>query len=75
MNLGIMNLMMLTPMWKGLRDRLEEQAAIVRQVLDLVAQRRLKIRHAATFPLARAGEAHALLESGKAIGKVTLQIA
>jgi NADPH2:quinone reductase len=75
MNLSIMNVMMLTPMWKGLKDRLREQAEIVRQVLELVAQGRLKIRHAATFPLAQAGDAHALLESGQAIGKVTLRIA
>jgi NADPH2:quinone reductase len=75
MNLSIMNVMMLTPMWKGLKDRLREQAEIVRQVLGLVAQGRLKIRHAATFPLAQAGDAHALLESGQAIGKVTLRIA
>jgi NADPH2:quinone reductase len=75
MNLSIMNVMMLTPMWKGLKDRLREQAQIVRNVLDLVAQGQLKIRHAATFPLAQAGAAHALLESGQAIGKVTLRIA
>ncbi|SDA98681.1 zinc-binding dehydrogenase [Mesorhizobium qingshengii] len=75
LNLSIMNVMMLTPMWKGLQSRLMEQVAIVRQVLALVAQGRLKIQHAATFPLAQAGDAHAFLETGQAIGKVTLQIA
>jgi NADPH:quinone reductase len=74
LNLTIYNVMMLTPMWKRLEGRLKEQTAIVRNALDLVAQRKLKILHAATFPLAQAGKAHALLESGQAVGKITLQI-
>ncbi|HEV7252717.1 MAG TPA: zinc-binding dehydrogenase [Mesorhizobium sp.] len=75
LNLAIHNVMMLTPMWKGLRERLEAQAEILRQSLGLVADGRLKIRHAASFPLSQAAEAHAFLESGQAVGKVTLQIA
>lgn len=74
LNLTIHNVMMLTPMWKGLEARLREQASILRRALDLVAAGKLVIRHAATFPLAEAGKAHALLESGKAVGKVTLQM-
>ena len=74
LNLTIHNVMMLTPMWKGLSNRLKEQAAILRKVLDLVSQRKLKILHAASFPLSQATKAHALLESGKAIGKITLEI-
>lgn len=74
LNLTLHNVMMLTPMWKGLEERLRQQAAIVRQALALVADGRLVIRHAASFPLAEAGHAQALLESGKAIGKVTLKI-
>lgn len=74
MNLTLHNVMMLTPMWKGLETRLIAQAAILRQALQLVNDRKLTIRHAATFPLAQAGKAHALLESGQAWGKVTLQI-
>lgn len=74
MNLTLQNVMMLTPMWKGLEIRLREQAQIVRQALDLVATGKLTLRHAANFPLANAGEAQALLESGKAVGKVTLRI-
>jgi NADPH2:quinone reductase len=73
-NLTLHSVMMLTPMWKGLVPRLMEQAQIVRQALVLAATGKLKIRHAATFPLADAGKAHAFLESGKAMGKVTLQI-
>ena len=74
LNLTIHNVMMLTPMWKRLEERLKGQAMILRQALELVASGRLKIRHAAGFSLAEAGKAHALLESGQAVGKVTLRI-
>jgi NADPH2:quinone reductase len=74
-NLTVHNVMMLTPMWKGLEPRLREQAAIVREGLRLIADGKIQIRHAATFSLVQAGEAQALLESGRAIGKVTLRIA
>jgi NADPH2:quinone reductase len=74
LNLTIHNVMMLTPMWKRLEERLKGQALIVRQALELVASGKLKIRHAASFSLAEAGKAHALLESGQAVGKVTLRI-
>ncbi|MFN4143383.1 zinc-binding dehydrogenase [Aestuariivirga sp.] len=75
LNLTIHNVMMLTPMWKGLGSRLAEQAEIVRRLLAIVAQGQLTIRHAASFPLAEAGKAQALLESGGATGKVTLHMA
>ncbi len=74
LNLTLHSVMMLTPMWKGLEGRLREQADILRQALALVADGRLRLRHAATFPLSEAGRAHAYLESGGAVGKVTLQI-
>jgi len=66
--------MMLTPMWKGLTDRLKHQAWIIAQALQLVADGKLKIRLAESFALADAAKAHAYLESGKAIGKVTLRM-
>ena len=72
LNLTIHNVMMLTPMWKGLTERLKAQAAIVAQALQLVAEGKLKLRIAARFPLAQAAEAHQFLESGQAIGKVVL---
>ena len=75
LNLTLHAVMMLTPMWKGLETRLREQAAILRQALQLVAAGSLAIRHAESFRLADASQAHALLESGKAIGKVTLRMA
>ena len=74
LNLTLHNVMMLTPMWKGLSARLKEQAEIVRQALALVAEGHLKIRHAENFALADAAKAHEFLESGKALGKVTLRI-
>ena len=73
-NLTIHNVMMLTPMWKGLEQQLRTQAQIVRQAFELVVRGDLSIRHAANFPLADAGKAQALLESGGAVGKVTLRI-
>lgn len=74
LNLTLHNVMMLTPMWKGLTDRLKQQARIVAQALLLVADGKLKIRLADSFPLAEAGKAQAYLESGGAIGKVTLRM-
>jgi NADPH2:quinone reductase len=72
LNLTIHNVMMLTPMWKGLTERLKAQAAIVAEALMLVAAGKLKLRIAASYPLAQAAEAQGFLESGKAIGKVVL---
>jgi NADPH:quinone reductase-like Zn-dependent oxidoreductase len=74
LNLTLHNVMMLTPMWKGLHERLRQQADIVRQALSLADEGKLVVRHAATFPLAEAAKAHAYLEQGQAIGKVTLEI-
>lgn len=74
LNLTIHNVMMLTPMWKKLEQRLRDQTEIVRQSLALVAAGQLVIRHAECFPLAEAGLAQTFLESGKAVGKVTLKV-
>ena len=73
-NLTLHSVMMLTPMWMGLRSRLAEQAKIVRMGLALAAAGKLKIRCAESFRLAEAARAHTFLESGKAMGKVVLQI-
>lgn len=71
-NLSLHAVMMLTPMWLGLADRLRAQTRIVTEALALVAERRLKIHHAASYPLAQAATAHAWIETGAATGKVTL---
>jgi NADPH2:quinone reductase len=73
LNLSLHNVMMLTPMWKGLKDRLQAQAAIVASCLERVAEGKLRITVAESFPLADAAKAQTLLESGKAIGKVILR--
>jgi NADPH2:quinone reductase len=73
LNLSLHNVMMLTPMWKGLKERLQAQAAIIAASLELVAEGKLRIMLAESFTLADAAKAHAFLESGKAIGKVTLR--
>lgn len=74
LNLTLHNVMMLTPMWKGLTERLKAQATIVSKALQLVASGKLKILLSESFALADADKAHAHLESGKALGKVTLRI-
>lgn len=74
-NLTLHNVMMLTPMLLGLKDRLRRQADIVGEAMALVASGELQIRIAAGFTLAEAAAAHRRLESGGMIGKVVLQIA
>jgi NADPH2:quinone reductase len=73
-NLTIHNVMMLTPMWLGLADRMRSQAAHLREGLRLVADGKLRVVVDRVFPLAEAGAAHAYLESGQAVGKVALSI-
>ena len=73
-NLTVHNVMMLTPMWLGLADRLRAQARHVRDGLALVAEGKLRVIVDRVFPLEEAAAAHAYLESGKAVGKVALSI-
>jgi NADPH2:quinone reductase len=73
-NLAFHNVMMLTPMWVGLPRHLKRQAAIVEKSLALMAKGKLKVVIDKVFPLAKAGEAQAHLESGKAVGKIVLKI-
>jgi NADPH2:quinone reductase len=75
LNLTLHNVMMLTPMWKGLAARLRAQAIIISKALQLVAEGKLKLLLSDSFALADAGKAQAFLESGKAVGKVTLRMA
>lgn len=74
LNLTLHNVMMLTPMWKGLTERLKAQALVVGKALQLVAEGKLRLLRSESFALADAGKAQAFLESGKAVGKVTLRI-
>jgi len=73
-NLTIHNVMMLTPMWLGLAEKLRAQARHLRQGLALVAEGKLRVMVDRVFPLDQAAAAHSYLESGQAIGKVVLSI-
>ena len=71
-NLTIANVMMLTPMWRGMKARMEEQAAMVAKGMDWLATGRLKMHVTETFPLERAAAAHKRLEAGGMTGKIVL---
>lgn len=73
-NLTIHNVMMLTPMWFGLREHLRRQAGIVAEGLALLGAGRLRLHVAETFPLSRAAAAQARLEGGGGMGKLVLAI-
>jgi NADPH2:quinone reductase len=74
-NLTIHNVMMLTPMWRGLPERLRAQARHVRQGLALLAEGKLRVVVDRVFPLHEAAAAHDYLEGGQAVGKIVLGIA
>ena len=73
-NLTLHNLMMLTPMWLGLKDRLQHQAEIVEEAMAYLAAGELMLHIDSTFPLAEAAAAHRRLEAGGMIGKIVLRI-
>ena len=73
-NLSIHNVMMLTPMWKGLKKRLARQAEVIREVLALVSLKKLRVEVFTTFKLNEVAKAHNLMERGGFIGKVALTI-
>ncbi len=74
MNLTLHNVMMLTPMWLGLTDRLVAQRRIVEQALVDVAAGRLRAHIQDTFSLAEVAAAHRKLEAGGTTGKIVLSI-
>ncbi len=74
LNLTLHNVMMLTPMWKGLTDQLKRQADIVGKALRLLSEGKLKLLISGEFPLADAARAQTFLSEGKAAGKVVLRI-
>jgi len=73
-NLTLHNLMMLTPMWLGLKSRLRRQAEIVEEAMAFLAAGELKLHIDSTFPLAEAAAAHRRLEAGGMMGKIVLRI-
>lgn len=71
-NLTIHNVMMLTPMWKGLTAHLRRQAAILRTAMDWLAEGRVFVRISDRFALQDAADAHRKLESTGGSGKIIL---
>jgi NADPH2:quinone reductase len=71
-NLTIHNVMMLTPMWWGLPERLRAQALHVREGLRLLAEGRLRVIIDRVFPWHETRAAHDYLAGGEALGKVVL---
>lgn len=74
-NLTLHNVMMLTPQWLGLKDRLKHQAEIVKEAMAFLATGELTLHIDSTFPLAAVAAAHRRLEAGGMMGKVVLRIA
>ena len=73
-NLTLHNVMMLTPMWFGLSDRLRHQAEIIDKAMALLASGHLRMHIDSSFPLAEVDEAHRRLEAGGMMGKIVLRI-
>jgi NADPH2:quinone reductase len=71
-NLTIHNVMMLTPMWRGLTAVLRHQADLAHRAINLLASGKLRIVIDRVFPLSEAAAAHRRLESGESIGKIVL---
>ena len=73
-NLTIHNVMMLTPMILGLQQRLDEQAEIVREGLQLLAEGKLRVEIDSRFEPGDMVAAHRRLDLGKASGKIVIDI-
>ena len=78
-NIAAMMMRRLTLTGSTLRPRSVEFKSLVadeieREVWPLVAEGKLKPVIHAIFPLAQAGEAHRLMESGENVGKIVLTI-
>lgn len=73
-NLTIHNVMMLTPMLLGLQGRLDNQAEIVRQGLQLLDAGKLSIEIDSRFAFDDIVAAHQRLDEGKSSGKIVVAI-
>lgn len=73
-NLTIHNVMMLTPMILGLQQRLDGQAEIVRQGLQLLAEGKLQVEIDSRFEPGEIVAAHRRLDLGKASGKIVIDL-
>ncbi len=66
--------LMLVPVFFGLGEAMTHQGEILRRAAELFEAGELRVHVDATFPLERAAEAHALVASGKTMGKVVLNV-
>lgn len=73
-NLTIHNVMMLTPMWKGLSAHRRRQKRILERALDWLASGKIHVNIAATYPLGEVAAAHRALQSEGGRGKIVLTI-
>ncbi|MDH5798503.1 MAG: zinc-binding dehydrogenase [Paracoccaceae bacterium] len=72
MNLTIHNVMMLTPMWKGLMAHRRRQARVLETALNWLAEGKVRVNIAAEYPLEQVAEAHRALGSEGGRGKIVL---
>ena len=73
-NLTIHNVMMLTPMWKGLSAHRRRQKRILERALDWLATGRIHVNIAAQYPLGDVTNAHRALQSEGGRGKIVLSV-
>jgi len=73
-NLTIHNVMMLTPMLLNMQARLDHQAKIVAEGLQLLEQGELQLVIDSRFSLDDISSAHEHLDAGKARGKIVIDI-
>jgi NADPH2:quinone reductase len=66
--------LMLVPVFFGLGEAMTHQGEILRRGAELIEAGELRVHVDSTFPLERAAEAHALIASGKTMGKVVLNV-
>lgn len=66
--------LMLTPLHLGMHDARVAQRHILEQGARLIEAGKLRIKVSRTLPLARAAEAHRILEAGHMVGKIVLEI-
>ena len=71
-NLSVLNVMMLTPMWRGLTDYMEAQATMVAKGIGWLSEGKLMVEINRSFPLEQAADAHRHLEAGGITGKIVL---
>ena len=73
-NLSIHNVMMLTPMLLGMQQRLDHQAGIVAQGLQLLAQGKLRVCIDHRYDFDDMVSAHEYLDAGSSSGKIVIDI-